>query len=74
MIDIAFDLGFGSVDTFTRAFFRAFGCNPSDYRKNPFPVPLFIPYGVKYREFRKESFDGLSGGLLRVAFKNKISA
>ena len=74
LIDIAFDLGFGCVDSFTRAFFRAYGGNPSDYRKNPFPVPLFIPYGVKYREFRKESFDGLSGGLLRVAFKNKISA
>ena len=57
VIDIAFDLGFGSVDTFTRAFFREFGCNPSDYRKKPAPVPLFIPYGVKYRELRKESFD-----------------
>ena len=57
VIDIAFDLGFGSVDTFTRAFFREFGCNPSDYRKKQAPVPLFIPYGVKYRELRKESFD-----------------
>ena len=57
VIDIAFDFGFGSVDTFTRAFFREYGCNPSDYRKNPSPVPLFIPYGVKYRELRKEYFD-----------------
>ena len=57
VIDIAFDLGFGSMDTFTRAFFREFGCNPSDYRKKPTPVPLFIPYGVKYRELRKEYFD-----------------
>ena len=52
VIDIAFDLGFGSMDTFTRAFFREFGCNPSDYRKKPTPVPLFIPFGVKYRELR----------------------
>ena len=57
VIDIAFDLGFSNVDTFTRAFFREFGCNPSDYRKTPTPVPLFIPYGVKYRELRKEYFD-----------------
>ena len=57
VIDIAFDLGFSSVDTFTRAFFREFGCNPSDYRKSPTPVPLFIPYGVKYRELRKENLD-----------------
>lgn len=54
MIDIAFDLGFTNVDTFTRAFFREFGMNPSDYAKNPVPIPLFIPYGVKYRELRKE--------------------
>lgn len=57
VIDIAFDLGFSNVDTFTRAFFREFGMNPSDYAKNPVPIPLFIPYGVKYRELRKESMD-----------------
>ena len=57
MIDVAIDLGFSNVDTVTRAFFREFGCNPGDYRKKPTPVPLFIPYGVKYRELRKEYFD-----------------
>ena len=57
VIDIAFDLGFSNVDTFTRAFFREFGMNPSDYAKNPVPIPLFIPYGVKYRELRKETMD-----------------
>ena len=30
VIDAALDVGFGSVDTFTRAFFREFGLNPSD--------------------------------------------
>lgn len=54
VIDVAFDLGFSNVDTFTRAFFRAFGLNPSDYAKNPVPIPLFIPYGAKYRALRKE--------------------
>ena len=57
VIDVAFDLGFSNVDTFTRAFFRAFGLNPSDYAKNPVPIPLFIPYGAKYRALRKESMD-----------------
>lgn len=57
VIDIAFDLGFSNVDTFTRAFFREFGINPSDYARNPCPIPLFIPYGVKYRELRKEPMD-----------------
>lgn len=56
IIDVAYDLGFGSVDGYQRAFFREFGCNPSDYIKAPVPVTLFIPYGVKFRELRKESF------------------
>ena len=57
VLDVAFDLGFGNVDTFTRAFFREFGLNPSDYAKAPVPIPLFIPYGAKYRELRKEPTD-----------------
>ena len=57
VIDAALDVGFGSVDTFTRAFFREFGLNPSDYVKDPVPIPLFIPYGAKYRELRKEQTD-----------------
>lgn len=55
--DVAFALGFGSVDGFTRAFFRAFGCNPSDYAKAPVPISLFIPYDVKYRALRKEKMN-----------------
>lgn len=45
------------MDTFTRAFYREFGLNPGDYRKQPVPVPFFIPYGAKYRELRKEPID-----------------
>lgn len=52
--DLAFELGYGSVDGFQRAFFREFGCNPGDYSRHPVPIPLFIPYGVKFRELRKE--------------------
>ena len=57
VIDAAYDAGFTNVDTFTRAFYREFGLNPSDYMKNPVPVPFFIPYGAKYRELRKENID-----------------
>ena len=57
VIDAALDAGFSNVDTFTRAFFREFGLNPSDYMKNPVPVPFFVPYGAKYRELRKENID-----------------
>lgn len=47
--DVAFDLGFGSVDGYTRAFAREFGCNPKQYALNPVPLALFTPYGVKYK-------------------------
>lgn len=57
VIDVALDLGFSNVDTFTRAFFREFGRNPGEYAKNPAPIPLFVPYGAKYRELRKEQID-----------------
>ncbi|MDD2955967.1 MAG: helix-turn-helix domain-containing protein [Oscillospiraceae bacterium] len=52
--DVAFGLGFGSVDGYQRAFFREFGCNPGEYSKTRVPIPLFIPYGVKFKELRKE--------------------
>ena len=54
VIDVAFGLGFKSADGFTRAFSREFGLLPSEYARNPLPVTLFVPYGVKYRELRKE--------------------
>ncbi|MBQ9928951.1 MAG: helix-turn-helix transcriptional regulator [Lachnospiraceae bacterium] len=57
IIDVAYELGFGSVDGFTRAFHKEFGCNPSDYVRNPVPIGLFVPYGVKYRELRKDEID-----------------
>ena len=47
--DLAFELGFGSVDGYQRAFFREFGCNPRKYASNPVPIYLFTPYGVKYK-------------------------
>ena len=55
--DVAYALGFGSVDGYQRAFYRAFGRNPGDYASHPVPIPLFIPYGVKFKELRKESVD-----------------
>ena len=54
IIDVAFDMGFGSVDGYTRAFRREFGCNPMEYARSPRPIPLFIPYGVKFRYMRKD--------------------
>ena len=57
VIDAAYEAGFSNVDTFTRAFCREFGMNPGDYMKHPVPITFFIPYGVKYRELRKEKIN-----------------
>lgn len=54
IIDVAFEIGFASVDGYQRAFFRAFGCNPKEYAKNPIPLPLFTPYGVKFKDLWKK--------------------
>ena len=53
--DAAMDTGFGSVDGYQRAFRRAFGVNPGEYRATHQPIGFFTPYGVKYREPRKET-------------------
>lgn len=55
IIDVAFQLGFGSVDGYTRAFRKEFGCNPAEYARDPRPISLFIPYGVKFKHMRKET-------------------
>lgn len=52
--DLATELGFESIDGFTRSFVREFGMTPSEYRLLPSPIPLFIAYGVKFRERSKE--------------------
>ncbi len=57
VLDVALKLGFGSVDGYQRAFYREFGCNPREYAKEPVPITLFIPYGVKFRELGKESIN-----------------
>lgn len=55
--DAAMDFGFDSVDGYTRAFSREFGQNPGEYAQHPVPIPLFIPYGAKFRELRKDGID-----------------
>ncbi|MBQ5334159.1 MAG: helix-turn-helix transcriptional regulator, partial [Oscillospiraceae bacterium] len=69
--DIAFEMGFGSVDGYQRAFLKEFGCNPKEYAKNPVPISLFIPYGVKFRELRKEfkSMENVKNVFIQVIHK-----
>lgn len=66
--DVALELGFGSQDGYQRAFFKEFGCNPGEYARRPVPITLFIPYGVKFREMRKEacSMENLQSVFIQV--------
>lgn len=68
--DVAFDMGFRSVDGYQRAFQREFGCNPSEYAANPVPVYLFTPYGVKFRNMeRRPAMENLKNVFVQVIEK-----
>ena len=47
ILDVAMEMGFGSVDGYQRAFRREFGCNPKEYSCSPIPIWLFTPYLVE---------------------------
>lgn len=55
ILDVAMDMGFGSVDGYQRAFRREFGCNPREYANSPVPLWLFTPYFVSDTERKVEN-------------------
>lgn len=68
--DLAFEMGFRSVDGYQRAFRREFSCNPSDYAANPTPIYLFNPYGVKFRYVeRRTAMENLKSVFIQVIDK-----
>lgn len=72
ILDIALDFGFASVDGYRRAFYKEFGCNPSEYSAHPVPLHLFTPYGVKFRSSeRKETIVSAKNVFLQVIEKPK---
>lgn len=54
IVDVAFEVGFNSVDGYQRAFYKEFGCNPKEYAKNPSALYLFTPYGILPSKKKKE--------------------
>ncbi len=50
VLDVAMEMGFGSVDGYQRAFRREFGCNPGEYSTSPVPIWLFTPYLLEDKE------------------------
>lgn len=69
--DVAFDLGFGSVDGYTRAFAREFGCTPKQYALHPVPLALFNPYGVKFKFIarRTPTMSNTKNVFIKVVYK-----
>lgn len=73
--DVAFEMGFGSVDGYQRAFLREFGCNPREYALNPVPLYLFTPYGVKFRNIeRRTDMENLKNVFIQVIEKPERKA
>ena len=44
ILDVALNMGFGSVDGYQRAFRREFGINPKEYSTSPVPVKNLVEH------------------------------
>ena len=60
VLDVAMDMGFGSVDGYQRAFRREFGCNPKEYSTSPVPVWLFTPYLIENKSAKERNVSKMS--------------
>jgi len=52
--DVAFQVGFSSVDGYQRAFLLEFGCNPGQYAASPTPLYLFTPYAANDTTWKEQ--------------------
>ena len=70
ILDIAFEMGLKSVDGYQRAFQKEFNCNPYEYSKNPIPIYLFNPYGVKFRNMEaKKNMEKVKNVFVQIVEK-----
>ena len=60
VLDVALDMGFGSVDGYQRAFRKEFGCNPKEYSTSPVPVWLFTPSLIDNKTSRERKVSEMS--------------
>lgn len=70
VLDVAMDLGFGSVDGYQRAFRNEFGMNPKEYAVHPVPIRLFIPYPVAPQN--QENKENITMANIRIIFIQQI--
>ena len=69
VLDVAMDMGFGSVDGYQRAFRREFGCNPKEYALSPIPIWLFTPYFIIDEERKKKKMSEIRNVFIQVIEK-----
>jgi len=69
VLDVAMDMGFGSVDGYQRAFRREFGCNPKEYSLSPVPVWLFTPSMIVDKERKVSNMSEIRNVFIQVIEK-----
>ncbi|MBO4311004.1 MAG: helix-turn-helix domain-containing protein [Lachnospiraceae bacterium] len=69
ILDVAFDMGFGSVDGYQRAFRREFGCNPKEYSSSPIPIWLFTPNLIIDKERKVSKMSEIRNVFIQVIEK-----
>ena len=60
VLDVALEMGFGSVDGYQRAFRKEFGCNPKEYSTSPVPVWLFTPSLIENKPSKERNVSEMS--------------
>lgn len=69
ILDVALDMGFGSVDGYQRAFRREFGINPKEYSTSPIPIWLFTPYFIADKERSESKMSDIRNVFIQVVEK-----
>ena len=69
ILDVAMDMGFGSVDGYQRAFRREFGVNPKEYSTSPVPIWLFTPSFIMENERKVSNMSDTRNVFIQVVEK-----
>ncbi len=69
ILDVAMDMGFGSVDGYQRAFRREFGVNPKEYSTSPVPIWLFTPSFIMENERTVSNMSDIRNVFIQVVEK-----
>ena len=70
ILEVAMEMGFGSVDGYQRAFRREFGCNPKEYSNSPVPIWLFTPYRLDNNERKATNMNETRNVFIQVIEKS----